>query len=429
MTSRTVRILSAAAAAAAIAACAGPAPDAGDKEAVALDMDHLRRIDAVLQKEVDAGVRAGYVAAVVTRDGIAYQTAIGEADPFTDVAMSTDTRFRIASMSKPIVSAAVMQLVERGEVNLSDPVGRYVEGYADARVATSYDRNAEGEFETRPAARPMTVHDLLTHRAGIGYGFSQATDLERAYTETNLFFTEGSLCERIEQIADLPLLFDPGERWEYSYSIDVLGCIIEKASGVSLEAYLKDNLFTPLGMTHTDFFLEPEDLDGLATVIEFNEQGEMVRSGPDALAGASINDTPFTTMSGGAGLLSTVGDYARFMQMMLNYGELDGARVLSRATVELMTSDNTPKSARPERWGNNGITFGIGGAVILNPGYTSEVAAKGDWGWAGYWDTWFTVNPRVGIGYISLAQAQPNPYIKPSDAHFEVKAIAYGAMK
>lgn len=393
-----------------------------------INVEHLKRIDAILQKEVDEGVRAGFVAAVVTKDGVAYQTAVGEADPFNDVAMTLETRFRVASMTKPIISAAVMQIIERGLINLNDPVGLYIGGYKDVRVATSYNKNDAGEYETRPAARRMTVHDLLTHMAGIGYVFSEASDLEKAYIDANLFMTKGTLCERIDQIAALPLLDDPGVKWNYSFSIDVLGCIIEVATGMSLEDYLTENMFKPLGMNDTEFFMDEEDLTGLAIVVEFNENGEMIRSAGEYLA-PPVNDAPFGVMSGGAGLLSTVHDYARFMQMLLNGGALDGARVLSPATVRLMMTDHTPASARPPVWNAAGISFGLGGSVILKPGYTGEVAAVGDWGWAGYWDTWFSVNADLGVGYITLAQVQPNPHIKPSRARNAVKAIAFGALE
>lgn len=419
------------AAAFALSACSQPPGSSGGAPAHArptIDIEHLKRIDAVLQEEVDQNIRAGFVAAVVTKDGIAYQTAVGEADPFNDTPMSLDTRFRIASMTKPVISAAVMQLVDRGIVNLNDPAGDYIAGYENARVATSYDKNDAGEYDTRPAARPITIHDLLTHMAGIGYVFSAASDLEKDYIAANLFMTEGTLCERIDQIAALPLLDDPGVKWNYSFSIDVLGCVIEAATGMSVEDYLTENMFKPLGMNSTEFFMDEEDLEGLAIVVEFTDQGEMIRSSGEYLA-PPINDAPFGVMSGGAGLLSTVHDYARFMQMLLNGGEVDGARILSPATVQLMMEDHTPMAARPEPWKNSGITFGLGGAVVTKPGYGGEVAAKGDWGWAGYWDTWFSVNADLNVGYITLAQAQPNPYIKPSKARFGVKAIAYGAVR
>ena len=416
----------------AVGACTQDALDArvisAEAPAASINKEHLNRIDAVLQKEVDEGVRAGFVAAVVTREGVAYQTAVGEADPFNDVAMTVDTRFRIASMTKPIISVAVMQLVERGVINLNDPVGLYIDAYNNAQVAVSHNRNDDGEFETRPAARAITVHDLLTHMAGIGYAFSQASDLDRAYFEENLFITEGTLCERIDRIAALPLLDDPGTKWNYSYSIDVLGCLIEVATGTTLDAHLKENIFQPLGMENTEFFMNEEDIASLSVVIEFDENGEMIRSGGTALA-KGVNDAPFGVMSGGAGMLSDVHDYARFMQMLLNHGTLDDARILSPQTVELMTSDHTPEAARPPFWINAGISFGIGGSVVLEPGYTGDVAVAGDWGWAGYWDTWFSVNTGLGVGYITLTQAQPNPYLKPSRARFGVKAIAYGALE
>ncbi len=402
-------------------------------EAWARDRSHisaeaLKRIDAVLQAEVDDGTRAGYVAAVVTREGVVYKKAFGDADPFNDKPMTTDTRFRIASMTKPVISAAVMQLVDRGLVALSDPVEHFIPAYANPQVAVSKTRREDGSFETRPATRSITVHDLLTHMAGIGYVFSMESDLDKAYLEANLLLTEGDLATRIDRIAALPLLTDPGEVWNYSYSIDILGRIIEVASGMELEAYLKENLFEPLRMDDTEFFLTEEDFAGLAVVIEFNEQGEMVRSAGNALS-SDVNEEAFGIASGGAGLVSNVDDYARFMRMLLNGGELDGARILSPATVRLMMEDHTPMEARPEPWKKTGISFGLGGYVVVEPGYSGNVAAEGDWGWAGYWDTHFFVNPEQNIGAILLAQTQPNPYIKPSRARDLVKGVAYGAVK
>ncbi len=393
-----------------------------------IDKAFLNHIDPVLQAEVDDGVRAGFVAAVVTRDGVAYKKAFGKADLFNDKDMTTDTRFRIASMTKPIISVAVMQLVDRGAIRLNDPVEQFIPAYANPQVAVSKTRNADGSFETRPAKRSITIHDLLTHTAGIGYVFSTASDLDKAYFDANLLVTEGDLKARIDQIAALPLLTEPGEIWNYSYSIDILGYIIEAASGVSLETYLMENIFTPLGMTGTEFFIDESDFEGAAIVVEFNEAGEMVRSGGSALS-SPVNDEAFGIASGGAGLVSNVDDYARFMRMLLNDGELDGARILSPATVRLMMQDHTPMNARPEPWKNIGMTFGLGGYLILEPGYMGNYAAKGDWGWAGYWDTHFFVNREENLGVILLAQTQPGPHMSPSRAEDLMKSIAYGAQR
>ncbi|WP_428409259.1 serine hydrolase domain-containing protein [Hyphococcus sp.] len=421
-----MRAVAAVLAAAIITVSAGGEAFARDRSQ--LSAEALERIDAVLQAEIDDGNRAGYVAAVVTKEGVAYKKAFGKADPFNDKPMTTDTRFRIASMTKPVISVAVMQLVDRGLVALSDPVERFIPAYANPQVAVSKNRQKDGSFETRPAKRSITIHDLLTHTAGIGYVFSMESDLDKAYLEANLLLTEGDLGERIDQIAALPLLTEPGEKWEYSYSIDVLGRIIEVVSGMELEAYLQENVFAPLRMTETEFFLNEEDFDGLAVVVEFNEQGEMIRSVGNALS-SNVNDEAFGIASGGAGLVSNVDDYARFMRMLLNGGELDGARILSPATVKLMMSDHTPMEARPEPWQKTGTTFGLGGYVVLEPGYSGNVGAEGDWGWAGYWDTHFFVNAEQNIGAILLAQTQPNPYIKPSRARDLVKGVAYGAVK
>lgn len=426
-------VLGAALAASALAftACSvesAPESAAVGQSAAGLSAEHLSGIEAVLQEDVDAGVRGGFVVAVADKNGIVYQAAVGMADRYNDVPMTTDTRFRIASMTKPIVTAAVMQLVDRGEVRLNDPVSEFIPAFADARVATSYDLNGAGEYETRAPSRPITVHDLLTHMSGVGYAFNAETDLDRGYIDANLFTTEGTLAERIDLIAALPLYEDPGTKFRYSYSTDIAGRIVEVASGMTLEAYLKENMFQPLGMNDTEFFMDETDFERLAVVNEFNEDGEMVRSG-DTPLGGTINDEAFGVMSAGAGLISSAHDYARFMMMLLNEGTLDDQRILSPATVRLMMSDNTPFEARPADWQKQGITFGIGGAVILEPGYTGNVAAKGEWGWGGYWDTSFVVNPKDGVAAVLLAQTQPNQHLPPSRARDRVKAIVYGALK
>lgn len=406
---------------------AGPAPRAAASGAP-LSASHLERIDAILQDEVDKGVRAGFVAAVMTREGVAYKKAFGKADPFNDVPMTTEARFRIASMTKPVISVAVMQLVDRGLVRLNDPVSLFIPAFANPKVATNPNRNANGEYETRPASREITIHDLLTHMAGVGYVFSNESDLDRAYLGVNLLVTEGTLEDRINRIAALPLYTDPGTVWSYSYATDILGRVIEAASGMGLEDYMKQNIFDPLGMTRTEFFIDESDFDGLAVVVEFNEKGEMVRSGASMLS-SPVNDTAFGIASGGAGLVSSIDDYSRFMRMMLNGGELDGARILSPATVRLMLEDHTPPSARPSQYWQNGATsFGLGGYVILEPGYTGNYSARGEWGWAGYWDTHFFVNPKENIGAILLSQTQPGPHTPPSRAEDIVKAVAYGAI-
>ncbi len=412
-----------------LASCAPETGVANPDRQSRLSAEHLQRIDAVLQEEVDQGLRAGFVALVTSDDGVVYESAVGLADPYHDEPMRVDTRFRMASMTKPIVTAGVMQLVDRGALRLDDPVSLFIPSFAGVQVATSHARNGAGAFDTRAPSRPVTVHDLLTHMSGFGYVFDGESDLGRAYIEADLYGRAGTLAERIDRLATLPLYEDPGEKWRYSFSTDVAGRLIEVVSGLSLEAYLKANFFDPLGMTDTEFFVDETDFERLAVVNAFDETGGMVRLEAGALSAASVNDEAFGIMSGGAGLVSTARDYARFMRMLLNDGTLDGAHILSPATVRLMMSDTAPVAARPEDWRRKGITFGLGGAIIIEPGYFGGVAAKGEWGWSGFWDTSFAISPADDIGFVLLAQTQPGPHMPPSRARERVKAIAYGALQ
>ncbi len=393
-----------------------------------VDAARLEAIKPILDLEVEKGARAGFVAGVATRDGVVFTAAAGMADRENAIAMTAATRFRIASMTKPIVTAAMMQLVDRGIVALNDPVSLYIPSFADARVATSMEPGKNGAFATRAPSRPITIHDLLTHTAGLGYVFDRATTLDRRYVEANLLLTEGTLGERIDKIARLPLYSDPGKEFRYSYSIDVAAYLIEKATGEPLESWLRKNFFDPLKMTDTAFFVDKTDFERLAVVYEFDNNGKLFRAGENALA-SGLNDDGFGVLSGGAGLISSVNDYLRFCRMMLNGGELDGARILSPAAVRQMMSDNLQPGAAARLWESNSATFGLGGSVVTSPGRTGTIAAPGEWSWAGYWDTWFVVNPEDGVAVVLLSQTQPGASTPPSRARNLVKAIAYGAVR
>lgn len=387
----------------------------------------LQRIDEVLQDEVDKGLRAGFVAMVGTSDGIVYETAVGEADREADRPMTVDTRFRIASMTKPIVSAAAVRLIEEGRLSLSDPVKRYIPAFADPVVAEKGDKSADGTYQMRPAKRDILVKDLFTHTSGLGYAFLTETDLDKDYIAANPFFVEGSLEDSIDAIAALPLYFDPGERWQYSYATDVLGRVVEVASGMELGAYLKEVFFEPLGMNETEFLLDDADVPALAKVYGFDKDGNLVPEPPDS-EGRSVNEEAFGVASGGGGLISTASDYMRFCRMLLNGGELDGARILSRASVRSMMTDHLPEEARPPSWRAQGHTFGLGGQIVEKPGWSGAFDAPGDWRWGGYWDTSFVVNTADDIAVVVLSQRQPGPNDPGSRAGALVKAIAYGAV-
>ncbi|MBI1391882.1 MAG: serine hydrolase [Alphaproteobacteria bacterium] len=395
------------------------------------DSERLKRIDDVLQAEVDAGRRAGFVAMVATSDAVAYSTAIGSADIAGGRPMTVDTRFRIASMTKPVVSAAAMRLVEEGRLALNDPVKMYIPAFANPVVATDGMRGPDGTYPTRPAKRDILVRDLLTHTAGLGYAFLARTDLDKEYLAANPFFTEGDLDARIERIAALPLYFDPGERWFYSYATDVLGRVVEVASGMELGAYAKQAIFDPLNMTDTFFLIDDADVPGLATVYTFDEAGNLTLPDPVDPNGqgiaVDINAQAFGVASGGGGLVSTAPDYIRFCRMLLNDGELDGARILSGASVRAMFTNQLLQRVLPQDWQDKGYGFGLGGQVIMKPGLTGEYDAPGDWRWGGYWDTSFVVNKADDVAVVLLTQREPGPNDPGTNAGQLVRSIAYSA--
>ena len=397
---------------------------------IAAQDDQLRfaSIDKALQEEVDNNIRAGFVARIVTSQGPVYETAIGMADRENGLAMVSDTRFRIASMTKPIVSAAIMRLVDDGKVRLNDPVSKFIPAFANARVATSTKKRADGTYATRPANKDITVHHLLTHTAGLGYFLLFESDLDKDYLAVNPFFTSGTLEERIDLIASLPLYVDPGVTWIYSYATDVLGRVIEVASGNDLETYLRQTFVDPLGMNDTAFLLDQDDFNRVATVYGFDETGGLIPADTSAL-GADVNSTPFGIMSGGGGLISNAPDYGRFCQMLLNGGAFEGGRVLSEASVRLLMTNALPEAARTEEWRRTGLSFTLGGLIVLEPGYTGRVATEGGWGWGGYWDTYFVINRKDDVGVIVMTQTQPGPLNPTSRANDIVRAVAYAAAK
>lgn len=393
-----------------------------------LDRSKLEAIKPLLDREVADGVRAGFVAGVVSRNGETYITASGMADIENHIPMASTTRFRIASMTKPIITAAVMQLADRGVIALSDPVSLYIPSFAGARVALSEEPDESGSIPTRAPKRAVTVHDLLTHTAGMGYVFDNKSALDRLYLDANLFYTEGSLGERIDRIASVPLYNDPGEEWRYSYSIDVAAYLIEGATGEPLEDYLKRNIFEPLKMGDTEFFFDKSDFERLAALYEFGPDRKIRRAGGDAVSG-NLNEDGLGVFSGGAGLVSSAHDYLRFCLMMLRGGEVDGVRVLSQGAVAMMMSDQLKPGAASRLWERESASFGLGGTVVINPQRAAQLAVAGEWGWTGYWDTWFVVNPADGVAALVLAQTQPTETMPPSAARDRVKAIAYGAAR
>lgn len=407
-------------------AAAEPAPAPAPAEPPAFSAAGLEAIDARLEQLVADGHRSGVVM-VLARDGeIEHVSAAGYANVSAEVSITSDTPVRIASMTKPVTAAAVMMLVEDGAIRLSDPVSDYIPAFASARVATSLQVDENYEIPTEALARPITIEDLLTHTSGIGYIFDYQTNLGALYISENIY--EGgpdyTMAARMETLAGLPLYFQPGERWHYSYSNDVLGHVVEVVSGDSLEAFMQARIFGPLGMDDTTFFPDDALIARLATLYTHDDLGDMV-----AVEGAddALRNAPFA--AGGAGLISTASDYMRFAQMLANGGVLDGVRVLSAQSVEAMTRAHVPLDRMPPSMSGVDMAFGYSlGVTVDGPGSPPN-RRVGDYGWGGYYDTSFVVSPSTGMVAVIMAQEQPGATTSETTAARDVfEALAYGAL-
>jgi CubicO group peptidase (beta-lactamase class C family) len=365
-------------------------------EEVGLSQARLQRLSDVLRGEIDRGFVPGTVALVARRGKVAHFEALGARDPGNAAPMDRDSLFRIYSMTKPIASVAAMMLWEEGRFLLGDAVAKYLPDFAGAEVAVERD----GRIERVPAERDITMQDLLRHTSGLTYEFRGNAPVQKMYMEAKLFRRNQTNAEHAQTLARLPLMYQPGTRWEYSRSTDVLGRVIEVLTGDSLGEVLQQRILKPLGMADTDFFVPPAKHHRLA---------EAFAKDPESGAGVQlleVKEKP-TFESGGGGLVSTAMDYARFLQMLLNGGTLDGTRLLSRKTVEYMTADHlggmpgTPDLLIP------GYGFGLGFAVRLQPGIAQVPGSTGQYYWGGLAGTTFWVDPAEQLFALLLIQG-PN---------------------
>ena len=416
-----IRTISAALHLLALALCvqtlfAQPFPTA-EPESVGLSSSRLRNISAVFGKHVDDGNLPGAVFMVARNGKLAWSEAIGLRDPEKIQPMRDDTIFRIYSMSKPLVSVAAMMLVEDGAIELTDPVSRFLPSLKNLQVSLArIDAEfAKVSYSQIPAQREMTVQDLLRHTAGLIYGeISTNAPVKDAYskgrlyrTETNFDIRDMTPAQQVTAFSQSPLAHEPGTVWEYSLGSDLLGRVVEAASGQRLGDFLKRRLFDPLKMTDTGFFVEKQHLDRVAQPLPTDSAGNKTVQLIDVSV-APEND------SGGAGGVSTAADYLRFSQMLLNGGELDGARVLSRSTVALMASDHlgerisAPLTPGELLLGTPGYTFGLGFAVREQQGIAGVPGSAGEFMWGGYAGTYFWIDPKERIVAVYMSQA-PGP--------------------
>jgi CubicO group peptidase (beta-lactamase class C family) len=377
-------------------------------ESVGLSSERLERIASAVQQNIDDKRVAGAVTLVSRRGHVAWFKAQGMADREAGKAMRTDNIFRICSMTKPITSVAVMMLYEEGKFLLDDPVSKYLPEFKNMKV---FVKPASGLAYSIPATKEISIRDLLRHTSGITYQWN--SDLGPLYKEANvpsgLAQYDGTIEDGVKRLATMPLLFNPGERWEYSLGVDVLGRLVEVVSGKPLDEFFRTRIFEPVGMKDTYFFLPQNKIERLATAYTYYADKGLNRFPDTPITEGSFvysADYPYKgakkLFSGGAGLNSTAADYMRFCQMLLDGGKVGNTRLLSRKSVELMTSDQIGKINIDEPFGF-GLGFGVNGVRSPLP----ELGSPGEYDWGGFFYTAFTVDPKEQMIVIFMAQLHP----------------------
>jgi len=370
-----------------------PLPHATPED-IGLSSAGLARLGRVMQNEVQRGRVPGAVALIARRGQLAYHESFGQRDPVSGAPMARDSIFRIYSMTKPIVSAAAMMLWEEGRFLLSDPIAKFLPELGSVKVAV-----VEGaDLKQVDAERAITIQDLLRHTSGLTYEFRGNGPVHKMYNAARIYSRDQSSADQVTSLSKLPLLHQPGTKWEYSRSTDVVGRLVEVLSGMSLGQFLQQRLFAPLGMVDTAFHVPEPRQPRLA---------EAFAKDPDTGTGVQLVNVKSAPKfeSGGGGLASTAADYARFLQMMLNMGRLDGVRYLSRKTVELMTADHLgPITGAPDLL-LPGYGFGLGFAIRLQPGIAHVPGSVGQYFWGGLAGTTFWVDPAEQLFAIMMIQA------------------------
>jgi CubicO group peptidase (beta-lactamase class C family) len=375
-------------------------------EQVGLSSERLERVSRALRGEIEAGKVPGAVALVARKGRIVYFESFGVRDKTSGDPMPKDAIFRIYSMTKPFTSVAAMILMEEGKFVLTDPVSKFLPPLAKREVSTQQFDSATGKggYVTVASEREMTIQDLLRHTSGLVYGvFTPNARVKDLYTKSGVAWDDVTPDEQIERLAKVPLAHHPGTTWEYGLSTDVLGRVVEKASGATLGRFLDERLFGPLKMTDTTFVLPPDKVGRLAQPLAV----EPSTGQPIKLHDVTV---PPKNDAGGAGSASTTGDYARFLQMLLNGGQLDGTRVLSPTTVAYMTADHLGNMKIVPLGGvGTAYGFGLGFAVRKEPGIAGVSGPVGEYRWGGAAGTAFWVDPKDEMISVLMTQGAPGP--------------------
>ncbi len=379
-------------------------------EDVGLSAPRLARIREWMRRWVDSGRLPGLLVAVARDDRLAWADTCGWSDVAARRAVEPDTIYRIYSMTKPITTVAALMLYEEGRFQLDDPVAKFIPAFAGTQVFESGDAES---FTTVPLARPITVHDLMVHTSGLTYGFQREHAVDALYRKRGVEFNANlePLAGLVEAAAAQPLVFQPGTRWNYSVSTDVLGRLVEIWSGVPLDAFFDERIFAPLGMRDTGFHVREGQAHRLAS--SYVRAGDCGIGLAEPAAGSRFLE-PAVTLSGGGGLVSTAADYLRFMRMLRGRGALEGVRILGRKSVELMTMNHLPGDladmGRPRfaEMPFAGIGFGLGVSVLLDPARARILGSPGEYAWGGMASTAFWVDPAEDLMVLLLTQLMPS---------------------
>jgi CubicO group peptidase (beta-lactamase class C family) len=374
----------------------------GDKSG--FSKDKLALIGPALQGVIDNGMLSGAVTLLWRNGEIAQVLTLGQRDLERGLPMERDTLFRIASMTKPVTSIAMMMLIEEGKARLDDPITKWAPEFSNMKVL----KDPEGPLdESYPAPRDITIDDLMTHRAGLAYGFTSVGPIAYAHQEAlgDVLNADTTPDAWMKALAGLPLSFAPGERFHYSHATDVLGFLVGRIEGKPFREVLMERIFTPLGMVDTDFYIPAEKRERAAVVYRFNEEAGALKPVP-----FKLYDAPPAFTGGGGGLVSTADDYLKFARMMLNKGELDGVRLVKPETIELMTTNRLTDAQREITfmglpfWGGQG--FGLGLSVITDAEKQAwmGVGTNGAFGWPGAFGTWWRADPAENMVMIYLVQ-------------------------
>lgn len=391
-----------------------------DPQVVGMSAERLEKINEFVQRNIDEGKHAGMVTMVARQGKIVHFEAAGRYGIDNDKPLATDTLFRIYSMTKPVTSVAIMMLYEEGALQMGDPVSRFLPALADRQVYRDGERV--------PAQSGITIEQLLTHTAGLSYGFEPGDPVDELYRQAGLF-ESADMDEFIARLSSLPLRSQPGSRYFYSVATDVLGAVVEKISGKSLDEFFRERIFAPLQMRDTFFNVPQDKLGRLATLHRWDPDSEALALLPEEQRRLPVGLTLF---SGGGGLVSTAMDYMIFCEMLRAGGSYAGVRILGPKTVQYMTMNHLPEAVRnagADEFPNShlypGQYFGLGFGVILQPGFSQVISSRGEYSWGGAADTKFWVDPEEDLVAILMTQLLQSPW----PTRYQMKVATYQALE